>query len=135
MSEAFHLFGQGKKSISVGEFAQWVLSVPIGTFAVTAKVEILSQESGLTNVPASLSSEGQGIITSETRPDSVNIGLNGFAERNVATLQAVVATNSPAKVFLRCGVTTGNAQISNGTITAIRLDDPNHLHITNQNVQ
>jgi hypothetical protein len=25
MSEAFHLFGQGNKSISVGEFAQWVL--------------------------------------------------------------------------------------------------------------
>ena len=82
-----------------------------------------------------MSSEGPGIITSETRPDSVNIGLNGVAERNVATLQAVVATNNPAKVFLRCGVTTGNTQISNGTITAIRLDDPNHLHITNQNVQ
>jgi len=135
MSEAFHLFGQGEKSISVGEFAQWVLSVPIGTFAVTAKVEILSQESGLTNVGVSLNPEGPGIITSETRPDSVNIGLRGVAVRHVATLQAVVATNSPAKVFVRCGISTGSAQISKGTITAIRLVDPNHLHIENQIVQ
>jgi hypothetical protein len=136
MTEAFHLVGFGKKEIEANSGgAQWVLPIPVGTFAVTAKVEVFSKESGITNVATSLSPEGPGTIGGETRADSVSIGLNGAAERGVATLQAVVGTNSPAKVFLRCNATFGSAEVSSGRITAVRLVDPNHLHITSANVQ
>lgn len=45
----------------------------------------------------------------------------------------MVGTNSPAKVSLRCNAPFGSAEVS--AITAVRLVDPNHLHITSAQVQ
>ena len=136
MAEAFFLVGLGKKLVQAGGAnAVYALKLPIGTFAITAKVEVTNKNSGITVVNGTLSPEGSGTIANKTTIDSCAVGMSGAADRDVLVLQAVVGTNSAATVFLRCAATAGSAEIAGGTITAIRLDDPNHLHITKANIQ
>ena len=139
MSEAFYMQGTGTKSIggpSQPTNAEWAMPIPIGTFAVTATVEVQKLGSGPVVVFASLSPEGGpngDIISSETRSDSIGVGMADAAERRVATLQAVVGTYQPAKVFLRCTASTP-ARVGSATMIVHRLTDPNHLSITAVNV-
>jgi hypothetical protein len=82
MTEAFFLDGQGKKEIQAGgPNATYLLPVPIGTFAVTAKIEIANRSSGMTAVSGTLS-PGGAIIGNKPTLDSSSVGMSGAADRD-----------------------------------------------------
>jgi hypothetical protein len=127
---AFFAEGQGSKEIVAGGAnAVYKQPLPIGTFAVIARIQARNRINGLTVVQGALSFQGGALIGPKTTNDLSTVLLKPD-EAETLVLHAVLATNASATVFLQCGVTTGRAEISAGRITTIQLKDPNALTIT-----
>ena len=127
---AFFAAGQGSREVVPGgPSAVYTQNLPIGTFAVVARIRARNRINGLTVVQGAVSFQGSAIIGAKTENDLTTVVLQPD-DAETLVLQAVVATNAPATVFLQCGATTGRAEISAGRITTVQLKDPNALTIT-----
>jgi hypothetical protein len=132
---AFFAEGQGSKEIVAGgATAVYKQPLPIGTFAVIARIRARNRINGLTAVQGALSFQGGALIGPKTTNDLSTVVLKQD-EAETIVLHAVLATNAAATVFLQCGVTAGKAEISAGRITTIQLKDPNALTITKPTIE
>ena len=138
MSEAFILQGLGNKKLpSQGTTADWVLQIPIGTYAIEARVDIVNRGSGIATANCLISILGPDVIADENVSDAGTLTLAGNAFGQLV-LQGATATNQPAAVRLRCthpGGTTGDVEFNGARITAYRLQDPDHLSVQKVDVQ
>ena len=139
VSEAFFLHGQGQKNLpEQGPIAKWSMQIPIGTFAISAKVDIRNISSSTVDVKGFIETAGPALIPSETVGETGELTLQANA-RGQVVLQGTAATNQPATVTLTCqllgGSSGGRVVVSGGKVTVNRLQDPDRLDIRKPQVQ
>jgi hypothetical protein len=116
------------------------MPIPIGTFAMSGKVEFNYLGSGTATVTTNMFTQGSAVINDKTLSDSVSVTLNGDGDGVLGqvALLGTAATNQEATVLLQCRLTgagTGeDVVISGGRITVYRLQDPDHLKIHDDQV-
>ena len=119
--EVFAGFNNSKSM--VGLAARTItLAAPIGTYAITAKTSVLNNNASTVDVKCRLQmganfDESQATVSASIRRQSL-------------ALQVTNVANTPTNITLTCNnnIAGGNTTLTFMKITALRVQDPAHLH-------